>query len=158
VFCLPYLDSIATFRFNLISAQLAKTTAGSLYAFLFYIYRFVQPLLSPLPTAETFGFVLKMLLWFIGVAIVVTEAYRFCRKIEPVVEDWIASSSWIIFAIIFIASSQFYSWYLGMFLPLVLLMRAGDWLRSFAVLAGGTHLFSLTSLSRKGIGYFLLTL
>jgi hypothetical protein len=155
---LPYLAGSAAFRFDLISAQLVKTTAGSLYAFLFYIYRFTARFMFAPVSAETFGFVLKMLLWFIGAAIVAVEGYRFCRRTKPALDDWITTSSWILFSIVFIASSQFYSWYLGMFFPLVLLMRTDHWLRSFSVLAGGTHVFSLTSLSRKGIGYFLLTL
>jgi hypothetical protein len=154
---LPFLGSISTFRFDLISAQLFKTTAGSLYAFLFYLYRFAGRF-AALGSMETFGSVLQILLWFIGASVIGVEGYRFCRKREPSFEDWIAINSWIIFVIIVIASSQFYSWYLAMLLPLVLLLHADHWLRSLVVLLSATHALSLTSLSRKGIGYFLLTL
>jgi hypothetical protein len=155
---LPYLNAWSAFRFDLISAQLNKVTAGSLYAFTFYLYRAATQLSSIPISIETFGFLLKILLWSIGLFVVAAEAYRFFRKREPSLDDWIATSSRILFAIIFIISSQFYSWYIGMFLPLTLMLPPGDRLRSFSVSLSGAHVFSLTSLSRKGIGYFLLTL
>src|SRR5215471_10873361 len=104
---LPFLGSISTFRFDLISTQLFKTTAGSLYAFLFYLYRFAGRF-AAFGSTETFGSSLKILLWFIGASMIGVEGYRFCRKREPSFEDWIAINSWIIFVIILIASSQFY--------------------------------------------------
>jgi hypothetical protein len=58
--------------------------------------------------------------------------------------------------VIFVASSQFYAWYIGMVLPLALAMSPGHPLRVFVVLLSGTHLVSFTSVSRKAIGYFLL--
>jgi hypothetical protein len=155
---IPYLNAWHAFRLDLISAQLNKITAGSFYSFLFYLYRAVSQAVSiPIPM-KTFGFLLKILLWSIGCFIVAAEAYRFFRKREPSLDDWIATSSRILFAIIFIISSQFYSWYIGMFLPLTLMLPSEDRLKSFSVTLSGTHVFSLTSLSRKGIGYFVLTL
>jgi hypothetical protein len=155
---IPYIGKWSGFRFDLISAQLNKITAGSLYAFIFYLYRVASQSISMPVRIETFGFLLKILLWSIGLFVVAAEAYRFFRKREPSLDDWIATSSRILLAIIFIVSSQFYSWYIGMFLPLTLMLPTGDWLRSFSVSVNGAHVFSLTSLSRKGIGYFLLTL
>src|SRR5262249_15275184 len=112
----------------------------------------------PPESIETFGLIVKILLWSIGAVATAGAIYRFCRRREPSLDDWIATCCGILTAIIFIASSQFYSWYIGMFFPLVLLLRTDHWLRTFSILLGGTHVFSLTSLSRKGVGYFLLTL
>jgi hypothetical protein len=72
------------------------------------------------------------------------------------VGDIIAASSTVLFAVVCIASSQFYAWYIGMFFPLVLLLNESHWLRRFAVILGGAQVTSLTSLSRKGIGYFFV--
>ncbi len=152
ILSLPYLGAIGSFRFDLIFAQLSKTTAGSLYALIFYLYRAMS-----LPSIEAFGRVMKVLLWMVSLGFMIPAAYRFWRKREPSIEDLISLSSLILFIVIFVASSQFYSWYIGMFLPLALLLDAQHWLRQFAVLLGGTHVMSLTSLSRKGIGYFVLT-
>ena len=154
----PYIGELRAFRLDLISAQLNKVTAGSLDAFVFYLYRTASRWIVPPSSIETFGFLLKMLLWSIGAFVIAVEAVAFFRKCEPSLDDWIATSSRILFVIIFIISSQFYSWYIGMFLPLTLMLRSEDWLRSFSISLNGAHLFSLTSISRKGIGYFLLTL
>jgi hypothetical protein len=152
VWSLPYLGSIGRFRFDLILVQLSKTTAGSLYALIFYAYR-----ITSLGSIETFGKIVKVLMWASGLGLMIREGHRFWRKKEPSIEDLISLSSWILFIVIFVASSQFYSWYIGMFLPLALLLDTQHWLRQLAVLLGGTHVLSLTSLSRKGIGYFVLT-
>ena len=149
---LPYLQSIAHFRFDLIMAQLSKTTAGSLYSLIFYLYR-----ATSLGSLETFGSILKAFLWVLALGLIAREGYRFRHIDKPSIEDLISSSSWILFLVIFVGSSQFYSWYIGMFLPLALLLGVGDGLRQLAVLLSGTHVLSVTSLSRKGIGYFLLT-
>jgi hypothetical protein len=78
-------------------------------------------------------------------------------SVKPELEGLIRLSSWILFVVIFIGSTQFYSWYIGMLFPLALLLREADALRRFVVLLSATHVLSLTSLSRKGIGYFAAT-
>jgi hypothetical protein len=153
-----YIGEFAAFRFDNISAQVTKTTAGSLFAFVFYIYRFLGRFVISPASIETFGLIMKILLWSIGAVTMAAVTYRFCRRPEPSFDEWIATCCSILMAIIFIASSQFYSWYIGMFFPVVLLLRADHWLRTFSIVLSGTHVFSLTSLSRKGVGYFLLTL
>jgi len=151
----PFAASLPRLRFDLMFAQLNKITAGSLYAFIFYLYRTVSRFVPFIPL-ETFAIALKDLLWTLGGVIVIHEYYQFCRQSNPSVERWIQASSRILFVIIFVASSQFYPWYIGMLLPLVLISPKG-WLRSFTINLNGTHVFSLTSLSRKGLGYFALT-
>ena len=62
----------------------------------------------------------------------------------------------ILFAVIFVASSQFYAWYLGMLFPLALLTDRRTILADAVVFLTGAHMLSFTSLRRKAIGYFLV--
>ena len=50
----------------------------------------------------------------------------------------------ILFVLICVASSKFNAWYLGMILPLALLLEDDHWLRRLVVLITGTELLSLT--------------
>lgn len=56
----------------------------------------------------------------------------------------IEKSSLILFVLICVASSKFNAWYLGMILPLSLLMEDEHWLRRLVVLITATELLSLT--------------
>jgi hypothetical protein len=152
VLSVPYIAEAREFRFALMDAQLNKITAGSLFAFVFYLYRLVSE-----NTLQTFGSVLKIALWMAGTLIVVRALVRFGRKQKPDVTDVVTAGAAMLFGVIFVASSQFYSWYLGMWFPLALLLPVSHWLRVWAVYAGATHVLSLSSLSRKAIGYFVLT-
>jgi hypothetical protein len=151
---LPYAWDITRFRFDLMAAQLNKVTAGSMFSFFFYVYRAVTRVAAPLGSLESFGNGLRILLWVVSAMLILREARRFIRAVKPGVEDLVRLSSWILFVVIFIGSTQFYSWYIGMLFPLALLLRETDRLRQFVVLLSATHVLSLTSLSRKGIGYF----
>ena len=151
---LPYAWDITRFRFDLMAAQLNKITAGSLFSFFFYIYRALSRLAAPLGSLESFGNGLRIVLWAVSAMLILRQARRFIVKLKPDLEDLIGLSSWILFAIIFIGSTQFYSWYIGMLFPLALLLREADALRRFVVLLSATHVLSLTSLRGKGIGYF----
>ena len=62
----------------------------------------------------------------------------------------------ILFAVIFVASSQFYAWYIGMLFPLALLTDRRTILADAVLLLSGAHMLSFTSLKRKAIGYFLV--
>jgi hypothetical protein len=61
----------------------------------------------------------------------------------------------ILFALIFVASSQFFSWYIGMLFPLALLADRKTLLPDAVVLLTGGHMLSFTFLRRKAIGYFI---
>ena len=62
----------------------------------------------------------------------------------------------ILFAVVFIGSSQFYTWYIGMVFPLSLLGLGGSRLTDIIVLLSGTHM-AFNFMRGKAIGYFLLT-
>ena len=150
---LPFAGSVARFRWDLMDAQLNKVTAGSLYSFFYYLFRFA----GPADLLPTFGSALKMVLWLVTGLFAAWQVWRLFRRPGVEISDLLSTCSWILFAIIFLGSSQFYSWYLGMVFPAVLLLSPEHALRRLTVLLGGTHVFSLTSLSRKGIGYFMAT-
>ena len=57
---------------------------------------------------------------------------------------FIEKSSLILFVLICVASSKFNAWYLGMILPLALLMEDEHWLRRLVVLITAAELLSLT--------------
>jgi hypothetical protein len=154
---LPYMWDITRFRFDLLAAQLNKVTAGSVFSFFFYMYRAVSHVAAPLGSPESFGNGLRIVLWVASAMLILREARRFIVNVKPELEALIRLSSWILFVVIFIGSTQFYSWYIGMLFPLALLLREADALRRFVVLLSATHVLSLTSLSRKGIGYFVAT-
>ena len=61
----------------------------------------------------------------------------------------------ILFALIFVASSQFYAWYIGMLFPLALLTDRKTILADAIVALSGAHMLSFTFLRRKAIGYFV---
>ena len=62
----------------------------------------------------------------------------------------------ILFALIFVASSQFYAWYIGMLFPLALLTHRKTILADCIIALSGAHLLSFTLLRRKAIGYFVV--
>src|SRR5262249_56686483 len=73
---------------------------------------------------------------------------------EPIVmiQKWTT----ILFVLIFVASSQFYAWYLGMLLPLALLTHRKNILTECVLALSGAHMLSFTFLRRKAIGYFVV--
>ena len=62
----------------------------------------------------------------------------------------------ILFGLIFVASSQFYAWYIGMMFPLALLTHRKTILADVVLVLSGAHMLSFTFLRRKAIGYFLI--
>src|SRR2546421_12224177 len=64
---------------------------------------------------------------------------------------FIRKSLLAMFVLIFVASSKFYAWYLGMLLPLAPFMDPRYWLRRLVVLISGSELFSLTFMPQAHI-------
>jgi hypothetical protein len=153
---LPYLEQISDFKFDLIIAQLDKITAGSLFGALYYTWRAFAGGTSAFLSLETFGRVLKVLLWAGSIVVLLRAVYAFCRRRDLTAERIAFTWAFILFVLIFGASSQFYAWYIGMVLPLALVLSPRHPLRDLMILLSGTHLVSFTSISRKAIGYFLL--
>lgn len=153
---LPYLPELAAFKYELILAQVSEST-GSLHAFILYVYRLLTviwpALLGVMPH---FRAATKVGLWviFAGFAIHEMHATWTERAVDPVrmIQRWAA----VLFALLFVASSQFFAWYLGMLFPIAILTDRKSILADTVILLSGAHMLSFTFLRRKAIGYFLL--
>ena len=153
---LPYLREVTGFRYKLILAQLSEST-GSLHAFILYSYRMLTGLWPfLLGSMPEFRLATQVVLWLIFGIFAVRELHASWseRSIEPLlmIQRWTS----ILFAIIFVASSQFFAWYIGMLFPLALLTDRKSTLADTVILLSGTHMLSFTFLRRKAIGYFVL--
>jgi alpha-1,6-mannosyltransferase len=69
---------------------------------------------------------------------------------------WLRDALLAMLALITLASLKFYPWYLGMFFPLALLLREGDWLRRFTVSLSGAQLLAFTLVGQAHLLNFLL--
>jgi len=153
---LPYVGQVASFKYRLIVAQLSESS-GSLHAFIVYSFRTlgrVWPSLIDL--VPGFGTATKIALWSVFTMFIVRELYVSWQESseEPLlmIQRWTS----ILFALIFIASSQFYAWYIGMLFPLALLTDRKSILADAIVALSGAHMLSFTFLRRKAIGYFIM--
>src|SRR5262249_33417900 len=103
-----------------------------------------------------FGAVTKIALWAIFAVFIVHELHVSWKESSEkpllMIQRWTS----ILFALIFVASSQFYAWYIGMLLPLALLTDRKSILADAVVALSGAHMLSFTFLRRKAIGYFVV--
>ena len=145
----PYVSEIASFKYRLILAQISEST-GSLHAFVVYTFRAFGALWP------AFGSIFQGALWLAFAAFIGRELYVSWRdrSEEPLmmIQRWTS----ILFALIFVASSQFYAWYIGMMFPLALLTHRKTILTDAMIALSGAHMLSFTFLRRKAIGYFLI--
>jgi hypothetical protein len=151
----PYAGELASFKYRLIWAQLSEST-GSLHAFAVYLFRALAGVCPIIRSVPSFGVVSQMILWvvfavFVGHQLIVSLRERE-QKPLTMIERWTS----ILFALIFIASSQFYAWYLGMMFPLALLTHRKTILTDCVIALSGAHILSFTFLRRKAIGYFIV--
>jgi len=152
----PYVSQVASFKYHLIWVQVSEST-GSLHAFMRYSFRALGRVWAPLANSlSTFGAVTQAALWLIF-AVFTAREISVCWK-QSVVEPFVMIQRWttILFALIFVASSQFYAWYIGMMFPLAILTRGTTLVADCVIALSGAHMLSFTFLRRKAIGYFLL--
>jgi hypothetical protein len=152
----PYIGDLTSFKFGLIWAQLSEST-GSLHAFGVYSFRALGRLWPPLTSlVSDFEIASRIGLWVLFASFVVIQLYKaWNSKVEePVsmIQRWTS----ILFGLVFVASSQFYAWYLGMLFPLALLTHRKTILTDCIILLSGAHMLSFTFLRRKAIGYFVI--
>ena len=152
----PYAAEYASFRYRLIWVQFSEST-GSLHAFLVYSFRALArmwPVL--LGSLSTFALVTKTGLWIVFTIFVLHQLYVSWREPEEEPITMIQRWTSIMFVLIFVASSQFFAWYLGMMFPLALLTHRKTILADCVIALSGAHMLSFTFLRRKAIGYFVL--
>jgi hypothetical protein len=150
----PYVWELQSFKLDAFLAQLTEST-GSLHAFVTFSYRAISRLiLSETPGLESFSSIAKIGLWSIVAAWALYQLSKSWRRKggpREVATRWTS----ILFAVIFVGSSQFYAWYIGMLFPMALLGTGASRLTDIVVLLSGTHM-ALTFMRGRSIGYFLL--
>jgi hypothetical protein len=153
---LPYAGEFNSFKYPLIWAQLSEST-GSLHAFLLYSFRALGRLWPALVDSLTsFSAWTQAGLWVIFAIFISRELYRSWRDNAETPLAMVQRWTSILFALIFVASSQFYAWYIGMMFPLALLTHGRTTLTDLVIALSGAHMLSFTFLRRKAIGYFLV--
>jgi alpha-1,6-mannosyltransferase len=151
---LPYVGELRGFIFPLITGQMNKFTAGTLTGAIYYLYRALSRVATPLGTLADFGHALQIVAATAGLVGLGVVAYRFIRSSmsdQETVYAWTLT----LFIVLFV-SPQFYGWYLAALLPLALLITQGDGLRELIVIFSVTHLTSFASVGSKAIHYFVL--
>lgn len=152
----PYAGDLASFKYRLILAQLSEST-GSLHAFVVYLFRALSRMSPALVNhIPSFRIVTQLALWIIFAAFVSCELYISWRDRSEQALTMIQRWTSILFALIFVASSQFFAWYIGMMFPLALLTHRKTILTDAVIALSGAHILSFTFLRRKAIGYFLV--
>jgi hypothetical protein len=152
----PYIREVTSFKYRLILAQLSEST-GSLHAFLVYTFRTLARVWpSLLDSVPGVGTALQAALWIFFAAFVIRELVISWRERSELPVMMIQRWTSILFALIFVASSQFYAWYIGMMFPLALLTHRKTILADLVIALTGAHMLSFTFLRRKAIGYFLV--
>lgn len=139
----PYIQDWRSFRLEDIASN-ATLIDNSLHSFLIHIFENIARLIRPLAAyhdavnwliknALRGGFALFLIAQLITMLPRNVSAATLARK-----------SLLIMFVLICVVSSKFNAWYLGMLLPLALLLDEKDWLRRLLVLISCAQLLSLT--------------
>jgi hypothetical protein len=153
--CFPYLRDWQQLR--LVDMQDNATLIdNSLHSLLIHIFENIARVFSALaPLHSTINSAIKGIL---RVSLIVFAVYQWLKIPKNFSARMFASKSlWILFALICVASSKFNAWYLGMLLPLALLLEDEYALRRLVVLMSCTQLLSLTFLKQAYmLNYFAL--
>ncbi|MCU1265575.1 MAG: hypothetical protein JWM21_1893 [Acidobacteria bacterium] len=138
----PYLVDWHQIRLDDIKGN-ATLIDNSLHSFLIHIFENLARLLPPLTAWH--GLVdglIKNSLRLGLVIFLLVQLVTIPKNFTP--QIFLKKSLLIMFVLICLASSKFNAWYMGMLLPLALLLDAKYWLRRVVVLITGAELFSLT--------------
>jgi hypothetical protein len=139
---LPYIQDWRLFRLEDIASN-ATLIDNSLHSFVIHIFENIARLIPPLARFhDRVNWLIKNTLRF-GFALFL--AFQFLTIPKSFSARALARKSLLImFVLICIVSSKFNAWYIGMILPLALLLEEDDWLRRLLVLISCAQLFSLT--------------
>jgi hypothetical protein len=153
----PYIWDAHGFKFHDVVSQLSESR-GSIHAFMMYPLELVFSTVSPIVHIDL-GLVSRIcrrILWLIVIIAGIRDLRRawMCQVSTPK-EIAICWTS-ILFALMFIGSSQFYAWYIGMIFPLSLLCVGTNTVSDILVLFSGTHMVGFTFLRHNHFAYFLL--
>lgn len=138
----PYLRDWNQLRLADISGN-ATLIDNSLHSLLIHIFENLARVFSGL--SEFHSIVDTVIKALLRVGLVVFVLYQWLKIPKNfTARVFIEKSSLILFVLICVASSKFNAWYLGMILPLSLLMEDEHWLRRLVVLITAAELLSLT--------------
>ena len=138
----PYLLDWKQFRLDDIKFN-ATLIDNSLHSFFIHIFENLARLLPPLSSYhDLVNSLIKNLLRLGLIGFVLGQLATIPKDFSATV--LLRKSLQVMFVLVCVASSKFNAWYMGMLLPLALLMDAKYWLRRLVVLITGAELFSLT--------------
>jgi hypothetical protein len=155
VVSLPYIWELPSFKLGPVVTQFSESS-GSLHAFVTFVYRAgASFVLRQQIDLHTFSQLAGTMCWLIAGMFTLRQLAKAWTSPSGPFE---VASRWtsILFAVVFIGSSQFYPWYIGMLLPLSVIGAGTSLLTDVVVMLSGTHLV-FTFLRTKAIGYFLIS-
>jgi hypothetical protein len=155
---LPYIHEWRQFRLTDIQDN-ATLIDNSLHSFLIHIYENIARLIPPLAAFhKLIDIAIKTALRLGLIIFFIVQIWSMLRK-KCTTKLLLETSALIMFVLICVASSKFNAWYLGMLLPLSLLLEERHWLRRLVLLISCTELFSLTFFKQAYIlNYFAMLL
>lgn len=155
--CFPYLRDWQELR--LVDMQDNATLIdNSLHSLLIHIFENIARVVSALaPLHSTVNWLIKTIL---RGGLLIFVLYQWIKIPKDFTAKAFATKSLLIlFVLICVASSKFNAWYMGMLLPLALLLEDDYWLRRLVVLISCTELLSLTFFKQAYmLNYFALIL
>jgi hypothetical protein len=153
VLAVPYVSDASLFHLGLIAGQMTEST-GSLHSFVVGLLKMLDITVDRFPTGlPAVLAALKIALWLAFAVFAVRElreAWKRALTIDRIVVRWTT----VLAFILFVSSSQFYAWYIGMLLPLAV-MAYESWVGRAVIAASAAHLFGFTELKGKRVGYFI---
>jgi hypothetical protein len=116
---------------------------NSLHSLLIHIFENIARVFSGLAPLHSFAdSAIKAMLRFGFLIFLLYQWLKIPKDFNA--KELTSKSLLILFVLICVASSKFNAWYLGMILPLALLLEDDHWLRRLVVLITGAELLSLT--------------
>ena len=147
----PYLDHRSSLNLGSMGANLVAPHRSLAVAAL-TSYKILGHLIPPI--ARTFSTARVLIIatpWLVVSFLSLIQLVKFAANPEPRIEDLVVGSLSVLFMVVCIASSKFYSHYIGMFFPLAMVLRSEHWLSRLVVLTSVFQLFSMTFIGSANI-------
>lgn len=152
-----YLKDWEHFRFGQMGEN-ATLTHNSLHAMVYHLYEWGTGVMAPAlsATVDGVGSGLKMVLWGGFLAGYGGWLLHRIRQKAFTFETFVFAALFFQLMLVGVVSSKFYAWYIGMFFPMALFLRAGHWLRHLVIAVSCTQVLSLTFLGQAHIANYLV--
>lgn len=155
--CFPYLRDWQELKLEDMQGN-ATLIDNSLHSLLIHVFGTIAGVVPPLaPLHSAVNWIIKTILRGGLIVFVLYQWVKIPRDYSARV--FIEKSLLILFALICVASSKFNAWYMGMLLPVALMLEDEHWLRRLVVLISCTELLSFTFFKQAYmLNYFALIL